>query len=241
MAGMKTRSRPSAGPGSRTSSRRLLLLATAASLALAFVPGAAVVTYPIRLFTTLVHEAGHALATIASGGSVVRLVLMPGGSGVTESLGGWPSLLYMSGYLGTALFGAAFLHLSRGSRGGAHALAVMGIATLAITLLWVRPWHSPFGFVAGMGIGVLILLAARLMDEAAARFTASFLAVQVSLNALYDVRDLLWMTTRTAAGNDAVFMARMYGLTPWFWAGLWGLFAVAILAASLKAYWRGSR
>jgi hypothetical protein len=92
--------------------------------------------------------------------------------------------------------------------------------------------------VTGIGIAVTLLAAARLLSEPSAQFLTSFLAVQLSLNALYDVRDLLWMTTNTRAENDAVFMAQAYGLWPWFWAATWAVGAVMILGATLRAYWR---
>ncbi len=229
------------GSGKRQQSRRLLIAATAASLLLTFLPGAAQITYPIRLFTTLIHEGGHALATLLTGGSVVGIAIDPTASGVTASLGGWPPLIYMAGYLGATLFGAASLHLGRKPGAGRGGLALMAAVVLLVTGLWVHPWNNVFGFIAGLTIAGLLILGARFLPEPAAHFLASFLAVQLSLNALYDVRDLLYMTTQTAAGNDAVFMARAYGLTPWFWAGTWAIVAMMILGVSLKAYWRDGK
>ncbi|HSO75606.1 MAG TPA: M50 family metallopeptidase, partial [Blastocatellia bacterium] len=62
---------------------KLLLLASALTLALWFIPFAGVITYPIRLFVTYIHEIGHALAALATFGGVNRVGLDWSGSGVT--------------------------------------------------------------------------------------------------------------------------------------------------------------
>ena len=228
---------PSGKPTSNA--RRLLAAATALSLIVSFIPGAEIVTYPIRLFSTLVHEGGHALATIVTGGSVNQIWVFPNTSGLTESLGGFGPLIYSGGYLGTAAIGAAALLMSRRRGSGRRGTILIALAVLAVTILWVHPWNKgAFGFAIGLGIAGLLVVAARILSEPAAQFLTSFLAVQLSLNALYDVRDLLWMTTRTTAGNDAVFMSQAYGLWPWFWAATWAVGAVIILGATLRAYWR---
>lgn len=219
----------------------MLLMAAAVALVLYFVPGAQVVTYPLHLFTTIVHEGGHAVMTYLTGGSVQSIGVNPNGSGVTYSLGGIDWLIYMAGYLGAITFGAATLHIGRRKGKGRRALMALGAIVWVITLLWIHPWSSPFGFAAGAVIGGLCLLGARFLPEPAAHFAGSFLAVQLSLNAIFDMRNLLWLTTNTGADNDAVFMARAHGLTPWFWAGLWALIAAGVLFASLRAYWRDGR
>src|SRR5206468_4921230 len=93
--------------------RRLLVAATAAALILNFIPGAEIAFYPLRLFATFVHEGGHALATILTGGSVESIALARDGSGVTLSRGGFLPLIYSAGYLGTAAIGALALLMSR--------------------------------------------------------------------------------------------------------------------------------
>ncbi len=221
--------------------RRLLAAATAASLVLYFVPGAELATYPIRLFTTIIHEGGHALMTLLTGGAVVGIGISPGASGLTQSLGGVPWLILMAGYLGATTFGAVTLHLGRRARYGRRGLGLMAAVVLGITALWIHPLGiagGNFGFLAGLVVGGLLLLGARFLPEQVAQFVTSFLAVQLCLNAIYDLRTLLLLTTYTSADNDAKFMAQAYGLTPWFWAGLWAIMAVLILGASLRAYWR---
>ena len=65
--------------------RALLLVAVWAALVLGWQTPIAL---PIRLLTVVFHELGHALACIATGGTVHAVVVHPDGSGLTLSQGG---------------------------------------------------------------------------------------------------------------------------------------------------------
>lgn len=218
--------------------QRLLIAATAATVLVAFVPGAQLLLYPLRLFVTLVHEGGHAVMTLLTGGAVRAIAIDPSGSGVTYSVGGIPFVVLMAGYLGTLAVGALSLQIGRRPGAGRGALLLMGVVAGLVTVLWVR---NPFGFAVGLGAAGALLAAARLLRGPAADFACSFLAVQLCLNAVLDLRGLLWLTTQTHAANDAVFMSQLYGMPPWFWAGMWAATGVLVLAAALRSYWRGCR
>lgn len=216
-------------------SRRLLIAVTALSLLLWYIPGAHLFLYPLRLFVTFIHEGGHALMTILTGGGVDYIGIAPDTSGITMSMGGSPLFIYMAGYLGATLFGALCLLAGRGNGNGRRGLTIMAVALPLITALWVR---NPFGLVTGVVLSALLILLARTLRGAAADFTSAFLAVQLCLNALFDLRNLVWITTQTNMDNDAKFMAQTFGLTPWFWAILWALGALMILYGTLRVYWR---
>lgn len=218
------------------SHRRRLLLATAGTAILWLIPYGDIVLYPVRLFVTLIHEACHALVAILTGGSVHLIALSPNGNGLTETVGGLMVLVYAAGYTGTAVAGALALLACRRSGSGSRVLATMALCAGLVTVLWVR---NGFGLMAGAGVTlVLWLLAARLRRDAA-DLVAAVLAVQLSLNALGDVRILLWLTTATNAANDAVFMTEHFGMWPWFWALLWAGMSGTLLFGALRAYWRG--
>lgn len=224
--------------------RKLLLIASVVTLALWFVPYANYILYPLRLFVTFMHESGHALATLASGGSVVSLTVSPDGSGLTQSYQSmaWNWLTLSGGYLGTALFGALMLQVGRlrsRSNAGRGALYVAGGFLLLITLLW--GWRSPFTIVMGLALGAALLLMGRFLSPRAADFMASFLAVQLCLNALGDLSILLHLAAAGSAHNDAAFMAQNYPIfSPIVWSLLWGAMAVGLLFAALRSYWRGT-
>ena len=220
-------------------SKRLLLATGVISLILWYIPYAQFALYPLRLFVTFVHEACHAVVTILTGGRVAEIQVLQNSSGWTLSEGGIPSLICSAGYVGTAIWGAIILQVSKNANTGNRGLGSIGAFILAITLLWVRPWgEGLFGFIVGIGIAMLLFGLAKTLDKKAAAFALSFLSVQLSLNALLDLRTLLFLTTQTNIKNDAVFMVNYAGMAPWFWSFLWAGIAAITLFRSVVTYWK---
>jgi len=237
--------RPNAAP---------LLWATVATLVLWYLPFSNYLLYPLRLFVTFVHESGHAIAGTISGMGVSSLHVSPDGSGVTwvgESVV-WDWLTISGGYIGAAIFGAHFLQASRmGSpeKRGKIALYVASAYILLVTALWAHnPFNNPHGIgpdfftpIVGVALAAGLFFLARAASPAWAEFAASFLAVQCGLNALGDLRTLLYLTSGGFGDNDAVFMTQHYFITPIFWALLWAVIAVCMLGASLLVYLKSPR
>lgn len=245
--------------GDRASSppdnRMLLLIATLVTVALWFVPYSDYLLYPLRIFVTFIHESGHAVAALLTGGSVDSLHVNPSGSGVTwvrvSPLWAWISL--SGGYVGAALFGALLLQVGRLSRwrhAGRNALYALSFYILAVTVLWA---HNPFSNqpnaftgggpdlftpLAGLSLFGILFVLARLSSPRVADFLAAFLAVQCSLNALVDLRTLVFITSNHLGDNDAVFMSQHYLLPPTLWALLWAGIGLLLLGASLWSYLR---
>ncbi len=44
--------------------------------------------YPLRIFVVFVHETGHALASVLTGGQVLTMVVTPRDSGYVQYMGG---------------------------------------------------------------------------------------------------------------------------------------------------------
>ncbi len=63
------------------------------------------ILYPINLFVTFLHEFGHALGAVITGGSVENVQVNQDGSGFTRTIGGNRAVTLMGGYLGSAIFG----------------------------------------------------------------------------------------------------------------------------------------
>ncbi|HSV72483.1 MAG TPA: M50 family metallopeptidase [Chthonomonadales bacterium] len=212
---------------------RWMLVSVAATAALAFVPAADPILYPLRLFVTILHEGAHALAAIATGGHVVSIALHPSGSGLTHAAPGLLGLYYSAGYVGTVAAGAAGLLLCRRERSGRIVLIGLGLLIAALTALWMR---NLFGLGAGAGIAAVLLLAGWKLPRSGADLMAAFLSVQLLLHAILDIRTLWFLTTSTSLENDAVLMARAFGGPAWLWAGTWAVASAGILLATLRAY-----
>ena len=76
----------------------------------------------------------------------------------------------------------------------------------------------------------LLVLARRGLGRAA-QLLVGLLAVQVALNAVFDIRVLYLVD----GPSDAATMARLFLLPAWLWATLWMAAAVAMLASTLWA------
>ncbi len=214
------------------------LAAAVVSLVLWNVPIANLVLYPLRILVTLIHEGGHALATVVTGGAVQGMAVNPDGSGVTYSAGGWGILIAPAGYLGAAAFGAVLLWLLQGSRAGRRALYLTAGVAAVITVLFVR---NLFGLGAGLGLTLALAAAARYLPPLAALFLSAFLAVQFILNAFLDLINRTFSSGFFAIGhNDAVLMARLITLPPIVWALLWAILAALLVVWLARALWRGA-
>jgi hypothetical protein len=217
---------------------RFLLWATLATLILWFIPYAEFVTFPIRLFVTFVHEAGHALATLLSFGTVNRIAIYWDGSGVTETLGGARLLISSAGYLSTTLYGSALLLLLRRRTSAKSTAIATGILLLGITVLWGGNWLAwLIGLILGAGLIALALKG----KPKVTHFLMSFLAVQCVLNAFYDLLTLMYLSAfESGAATDAKNMEiSTSGFIPApLWALGWSMISVLMLAATLFVYYR---
>jgi hypothetical protein len=244
---MKIQISPDARPQVRT-----LLIATLIALALWFIPYAEILTYPFRVFVTFIHEGGHAIAALLTGNSVASLSVATDGSGLTETYsagGGLLSRLFISsaGYIGAIAYGTLLLFLIRRAVAARVVLIGTAVYIFALTLFFglVNPiWNLsglsgiPFTLVAGIVIAGALFAIARFANARVASFFVSFLAVQCVLNALTDLKTVLFLSSPWGAGvpNDAQNMANATGIPSFFWAVIWIGISLALLSMAMRFY-----
>ena len=220
---------------------KLLVFASLLTLALWFIPFAGVVTYPIRLFVTYLHEIGHALAALATFGGVNRVALDWSGSGVTFTQGGLGLLISSAGYLTTTVYGSALLLFLRRERNAKVAAIGTGALLLLITGLF---GGNIVAWLAGLVFGAGCLLLGMKGRPKLVHFCMSFLAVQCLLNAFYDLRTVLYLSAFDPAfPTDARNMSQATGgfLPPVVWAAGWAVVSIAVVAGTLLIYYRSLR
>ena len=208
-----------------------LWVAAAVSLVVSLTPWADMLLYPFRLFTTWVHECGHALAAVVVGGRSVR---SRSSRTPAASRRAWcPSsrlargIVSSAGYLGAAAIGCLLMAAARVQRWAPAILFGIGACAIATLVIWIR---NPFGAVVVLAWGIALIALARTGWRRAIRFVLSLLAVQVALNAVYDIRGLFLMDGRP---SDAATMSRLFLLPAWVWATAWMLTSLAMLGATL--------
>jgi asparagine N-glycosylation enzyme membrane subunit Stt3 len=208
-----------------------LWAAVAVSLVISITPWAQVLLYPFKLFTTWVHECGHALMTVLVGGHVTWITIAPDTSGLTHSL--VPvgrvarGLVASSGYLGAAVVGCLLVAATRVEKWAHVILLGLGVFMLLTAALWMR---NLFGFAVVLAWGAALVALARQGIGRAPRFVLSLLAIQVALNSVYDIRVLFLID---GGQSDAATMAQLFLAPAWAWATLWMLTSVAMLGATL--------
>lgn len=198
------------------------------------------ITYPVRLFVTFVHEAGHALAALLTGGQVQSFTVSPDGSGYAVTAGGNISLILPAGYLGAALFGALLFLLSSRAPSITRALSLLlGIGFIALTVLFARPDASGnmTALIVGVGYGVALALLGWLAPQGINVFLLNTLAILTGLNAVFDLAHLVTNADIGNAGivNDAAAFSQEVAplLPPSVVALLWAAIAIGMMGAAM--------
>jgi hypothetical protein len=233
---------------------KLLLIATLITIGLWFIPYANYLVYPIRLFVTFVHEGGHVLAGLLTGGTVQSLTVAMDGSGEVYSApnGLFSAILTSSaGYLGTMAFGVLLLLTIRRAFSARIVLAVcaafVGIMTVVFGLLapvWnifsanVTVGSVTFTVLSGAILTVGLLAIAKYASARAAQFALSFLAVQCLLNALSDLKTVFFASSPFAdpMHTDAANMAAATGIPAIAWVLIWIGISVLMISIGLRVY-----
>lgn len=234
---------------------KLLMAATLASLLLwvasLYLPLISYALYPLQLFATFIHEGGHVLAAILTGGSVQSLTVSPDTSGEVYSVGSaWFSQLFISsaGYLGTTAFGAALLAWIRFGLSSKRALyissGIIGVLTVLFGILapvWnffanVTLGSLAFTVFSGTVLAVGLFCIARFADLKWANFAVAFLAVQCLLNAAFSLMQLTIIAGFTNEHSDAANMAAATGIPGIVWAFIWMVASVGLISVGMRLY-----
>lgn len=225
---------------------RLIGLAGLAALVITLTPGLNLLNYPFTLLVTFVHEFGHGLAGLLTGGQFVRFVVFPDGSGRAYVDGGWSWVINPAGYLGVALFGAGLILLGRSHRWSRVALGVIGGTMIWLTIGYGRPaGFSPQEIIGGMltiifGLifGLALLQIAVRASQRGIIFGLHFVAFQAGLNAVFDFVYLIGISRQPdAPHNDAQAMAELTSIPAVVWAVGWALLALYLIVGAIALTW----
>ena len=108
-------------------------------LALVFLAGrfGRAIVWPVNIFVTTLHELGHALGGLITGGKVEHVQVNADGSGQASILGGNIPIILMGGYIGSAVFGNILFYI--GVRAGTLArstLFIIGLFFIFSAFIW---------------------------------------------------------------------------------------------------------
>ena len=115
--------------------------------------------YPISQFVTFLHEFGHAIGAVITGGSVLNLQVNPDGSGFTRTAGGSRSIVLMGGYLGSAIFGNFLFFVgARMERFAEWVIYLVSASMIFSGLFWFNSIYTT-GLLCVFGVGLFIIAA----------------------------------------------------------------------------------
>ncbi|MGB7338027.1 MAG: M50 family metallopeptidase [Phototrophicaceae bacterium] len=222
--------------------RRQSLIMTAVAMLVVYIlwniPALDILLYPLKLFTTYVHEAGHALATLISGGDVVSFSVALDGSGLTVRRGGADWLIGPAGYLGAAMFGSLLFFLVNRIPRLANSLAViLGVGIAIFTIIFSG--GNLLALLLGVGFGMLMMALGLRAHPAITMVTLNILAVSTALEAFFDLRYLIFVidASNGSTPNDAVQFAQRVTpfISPTVIALTWA--AIALLMFGMALYY----
>ncbi len=193
------------------------------------------IIYPLKIFVVLLHEVSHAVAAVATGGTVDRILLDVHQGGATYTRGGNAFITLSAGYLGSLLWGALFIVLAfnrwlkpRWIIGG------VGAVVLLLTLFLVR---GLFGFGFGILFAAGLMAGARFLSQSVNRVLLLGLGLTSALYAILDIKsDIL---DRPHMASDAAMLAKMTGIPTMAWGFLW--IGIALLVCAWLLRWVARR
>lgn len=193
------------------------------------------IVYPLKIFVVLLHETSHALAAVASGGRVERILLTVDQGGATYVRGGSAFLMLSAGYLGSLAWGLVLLEAARApNRWLRWIVAGVGGLVMAIAVLFVR---NAFGLIFSLLFGAALVFAGRRLRPRGNAAALTVLGLTSALYAVLDIRsDIL---QRPHLESDAHMLGQLTGVPTLVWGVLWaGIALVACFFALRRAYLR---
>lgn len=197
---------------------------------------------PVKLLVVMMHESGHAIASLIVGGSVQHITLRADESGAC--LSALPPgvlrqiIVFSAGYLGSAVMGAVLMLATFRFR---MRRMVLGAACVWLAVTAVFYARDFFTLAFCLGASAVLGLAARFLPEGAVEVVNLFLAAFTALYALFDFRSDLW-DSQVRAGSDAALLAQQTWVPAIVWAAIWSLLGIVLLGwATYKSMHADSR
>ena len=197
--------------------------------ALRFLGGSigSMILYPVTLFVTFLHEFGHALGALLTGGSVEGIQINPDGSGYTITRGGSRGVTLIGGYLGSALLGNALFRIGVRHRALTHHTLLVVAGLMILTgIVWFQSLTSTaLLLVFGLLLGFIALKTTWDQD------VLMFLGLAA---VLYIIQDF-----DTGPKSDLVMYEKVVGIFPYqIWMYIWLGLAGALFLWNLKEVFR---
>jgi hypothetical protein len=184
--------------------------------------------YPVTLLVTFLHEFGHALGALFTGGSVEGLQINPDGSGYTITRGGSQAVVLMGGYLGSAILGNLLFYIGAVKTRITHfALMTLAVLMAVTSIVWFESLTST-GLMFAFSLVLFLIVRYTNWD----RDVLMFLGLAA---ALYIIQDF-----NVGPSSDLAQYEKVVGIFPaGIWMFIWLFFAGLLFFFSLRRMFRG--
>ena len=192
--------------------------------------------YPLKIFVVMLHEISHGIASLATGGTIERIVLDPYQGGACYCGGGNAFITLSAGYLGSLLWGVVLLAATGVRRIPNQALVfVVGLLVVVLTALYVR---NGFGLAFGLAFGAVLMIAGRKLGAGISRVLLTALGLTSCLYAILDIKsDVL---DRPHLESDAAMLADLTGVPTMTWGVIWIAVAVVVSALAFRRAYKAA-
>lgn len=179
--------------------------------------------YPIRLLVTFLHEFGHAVGALLTGGSVENVQINADGSGFTRTAGGSRPIILMGGYLGSALLGNMLLFIGARARPFVNVFSFLLAGAMLITsIAWYNSIFTSITLILFAGLILLLTLKTKF-----ARDILLFLGLA---SIIYIIQDF-----NVGPSSDLSHYAQVMGVfPPQVWMYIWLGLAIVLLIVNIR-------
>ena len=189
------------------------------------------VIFPIKILTVFFHETSHAIAAVLTGGEVHEMVVNAMQGGHVISSGGSRFWGPTSGYLGSLGWGALIYLSASLTRYDREIMGLLGLIILVVTITFMSPFKSLFGFSFSIVTGCLMLVFAKKLPAQVNDFSLRL----TGLACMYYVPMDIYSDTiaRSHLKSDAYNLAQYLGGSTQMWGYIWLFISVVVVIACI--------
>lgn len=191
-----------------------------------------VFVYPIKLFVVFMHEVGHGLAAVATGGRIVEIQVNPQLGVHTLTQGGSRFWILTAGYLGSLLSGGIILFLTARPGYKKAIGTLIGIGIVVITIVFVEGGYPSFfgihfskggdflvygdfpsfPYIFSVGFGGALIAVSFFLSKTINDWILQILGIT---NCFYVIIDI------TRSRSDAQMLSEITGIPTEIWSSIW--------------------